>query len=229
MVDNFSGHGTSLQSEDGQIRVMFLPPNTTAVIQPMDQNPIKVTKLKYRNSLLSKIVANDNQSVADLLMSHNIKDAIILLNEAWNSLPDSVLKTAWKPLLNWRDDDFDDEDLLPLTALRDQILQEALVETQEILMHIANNNEISIEEVMQWNADEILDMDDEGDVDEAEEEENSETNMSKVEQSEAMQSVNVLVQWCNQRQVSSSYISNLVKLRTEIVAETLKIKKNQRH
>lgn len=205
---------------------MFLPPNTTAVIQPMDQNPIKVTKLKYRNSLLSKVVANDNQSVAELLKSHNIKDTIIFLNEAWNSVSDSVLKTAWKPLLNWRDNDFDDEDLLPLTTLRDQILHGALVETQEILTHIANN-EISIDEIIQWNTDEVFDMDEEGDEDEVGEEEDLDTNMPRVEESEAMQYVNALLQWCNENRASSTHISNLVNLRTEIVTRTLQIRKKQ--
>ncbi|XP_037811958.1 jerky protein homolog-like, partial [Lucilia sericata] len=36
-----------LKSEDGSIEAMFMPPNVTALIQPMDQNPIRITKLHY--------------------------------------------------------------------------------------------------------------------------------------------------------------------------------------
>ncbi|XP_053989837.1 jerky protein homolog-like, partial [Hylaeus volcanicus] len=59
LVDNCTAHGSSiepLQSDDQQIICYFLPPNVTAILQPMDQGPIKITKLKYRNLLLCKII-----------------------------------------------------------------------------------------------------------------------------------------------------------------------------
>jgi hypothetical protein len=39
LVDNAPSHLSSatLSSADGKIKTMFLPPNTTSVIQPMDQ------------------------------------------------------------------------------------------------------------------------------------------------------------------------------------------------
>lgn len=42
---------------------MFLPPNTTAVIQSMDQNIIQNNKLNYRTNLLSNIVTDKEKGV----------------------------------------------------------------------------------------------------------------------------------------------------------------------
>lgn len=62
---------------------MLLPPNVTAVLQPMDQNPIRLVKLAYRTKLLCGIVAQDNVSVEDLLKAHDIRKAISLLRTVW--------------------------------------------------------------------------------------------------------------------------------------------------
>lgn len=48
LLDNCSAHAPieSLCTEAKDIIAMLLPPNVTAVVQPMDQNPIKITKLR---------------------------------------------------------------------------------------------------------------------------------------------------------------------------------------
>ncbi|XP_053960459.1 jerky protein homolog-like [Anastrepha ludens] len=57
LIDNASSHPNEaeLTTENGQISAMFMPPNVTPLIQPMDQNAIKITKLYYRNSILASI------------------------------------------------------------------------------------------------------------------------------------------------------------------------------
>lgn len=44
----------------------------------MDQNPIKIFKLKYRDMLLENVVTQADESVHDLLKNHSIKDAIYI-------------------------------------------------------------------------------------------------------------------------------------------------------
>lgn len=51
ILDNAPGHPVELSSEDKQISVMFLPPNCTPLIQPMDQHVIQAIKLHYRKNL----------------------------------------------------------------------------------------------------------------------------------------------------------------------------------
>jgi hypothetical protein len=52
-----------------------LPPNTTALIQPMDQNPINFTELAYRKSLLSQIVFSDEEDLSKCLKEFSLKYA----------------------------------------------------------------------------------------------------------------------------------------------------------
>ena len=54
LLDNAQSHPneTALQSSDKCIKVIFLPPNTTALIQPMDQGVLESLKCRYRESLL---------------------------------------------------------------------------------------------------------------------------------------------------------------------------------
>ncbi|XP_053956284.1 jerky protein homolog-like, partial [Anastrepha ludens] len=55
LIDNAPSqpNEAELTTESGQISAMFMPPNVTPLIQPMDRNAIKITKLHYRNSLLA--------------------------------------------------------------------------------------------------------------------------------------------------------------------------------
>lgn len=84
-----------LKSDDGNIVAMLLPPNVTAVLQPMDQNPIRLVKLGYRNKLLCNIVAQENVPVENILKAHSIRDAILLLKSVWDELPQAVLIKAF--------------------------------------------------------------------------------------------------------------------------------------
>lgn len=231
-MDNFTGHGSQskpLQSEDGQICLMFLPANTTSVIQPMDQNPINITQTKCKKLLLSKVVAQENEPIDVLLKKHSIKDAIINLNEAWNTLDDSVLIKAWRPLFEWRDDEFDEEDLLPLSKVRTEIYMEQLKDLQVILNRISGpgDNEMSIEEVKEWN--ENLSVENETSASDSSDDEMDycEMDLQKVSHNEAIQHVNSLLKWCNDYGQSASFISNLNGLRAQIVEVMLKKEKKQ--
>ncbi|XP_025410373.1 jerky protein homolog-like [Sipha flava] len=52
LLDNCPGHPSAeeLRSDDGNIFAMFLPPNTTALIQPMDQNSCKLLEFGSANA-----------------------------------------------------------------------------------------------------------------------------------------------------------------------------------
>ena len=53
LLDNAPSHPSSatMQSDDGKIKAMFLPPNTTAAIQPMDQAILDPCKRRYKRKL----------------------------------------------------------------------------------------------------------------------------------------------------------------------------------
>jgi hypothetical protein len=95
LVANCTGHsGEELVSEDGQFTTTFLPPNTTALIQPMDQNPVNLTKLAYRKSLLSQIVSSDEEDLSKCLKEFSLKHAFFLLSNAWGSLKTQTIEKS---------------------------------------------------------------------------------------------------------------------------------------
>ncbi|GBM95171.1 hypothetical protein AVEN_199154-1 [Araneus ventricosus] len=67
---------------------MFLSSNTTALIQPMDQNVIQNIKLEYRKLLLTNIL-NDpvhNENLEKTLKNVNLKDVVFSFANCWASM-----------------------------------------------------------------------------------------------------------------------------------------------
>ena len=56
ILDNTSEE--TLSTEYGSIFTIFMPPNVTSLIQPMDQNVIRLTKLHYKN-----VINRSNESI----------------------------------------------------------------------------------------------------------------------------------------------------------------------
>nr|XP_042910533.1 tigger transposable element-derived protein 2-like [Parasteatoda tepidariorum] len=54
-----------LYRENGKFHVVFLPPNVTPLIQPMDPSVIETVKCLYRKQLLRKILLLDEQNEGD--------------------------------------------------------------------------------------------------------------------------------------------------------------------
>ena len=103
VLDNAPSHfeGDVLQSDDGLIRVIYLPPNCTAVIQPMDQHVIYNIKRKYLSKFLAEIL-KDDESVFDLdkrLKNITIKDAVYWLASSWDDITHTLIKGSWKKLI----------------------------------------------------------------------------------------------------------------------------------
>ena len=113
LTDNAPAHPScdELCSKDGNIKVMFLPPNTTSVIQPMDQGVIECCKRYYRNKLMNEcyvVVETEEDMVEDTrgartlenLKNYNVRNAVFNLAEAWNQVSVLTLANGWKKLLN---------------------------------------------------------------------------------------------------------------------------------
>lgn len=121
VLDNCSAHYSSeeLQTSDGAIFCKFLPPNTTAVIQPMDQHVIQMTKARYKKIMTNEVLGR-GEDFHDNVKRINIKDAMFWIAQAWEAVPDSAIQKSWKMLYNETPDD-DDEDDLPLSVLQERL------------------------------------------------------------------------------------------------------------
>ena len=58
LLDNAPSHPDveMLSSDDGQISCLFLPPNTTSILQPMDQGILQTIKQSYKRDLLMRML-----------------------------------------------------------------------------------------------------------------------------------------------------------------------------
>ena len=82
--------------ERSNIKLVFLPPNTNAKLQPCDAGIIKAVKLQYRKKLLRKIAFafDEVESTSSLAKKVTLFDAIMWLRHALNLLPESALCTV---------------------------------------------------------------------------------------------------------------------------------------
>ncbi|XP_070385946.1 tigger transposable element-derived protein 4-like [Dermacentor albipictus] len=90
-VDNCGAHGHIHDLEC--IRLEFLPPNTTSVLQPMDQGIIKNLKVLYRARLLNRMVVcidAGKQYCVSLL------SAINMLADAWKAVAPATLQNCFR-------------------------------------------------------------------------------------------------------------------------------------
>ena len=88
VVDNCRAHpniNSSLQS----IKLVFLPPNTTSVTQPMDQGIIACMKQNYRRHLVQHGMLKAMDAGQDF--SWNVLDAIYGIVKAWQQIPASTI------------------------------------------------------------------------------------------------------------------------------------------
>lgn len=124
-VDNAQSH---LQLKLSNVRVEFLPANTTSVCQPLDQGVIKTFKVYYRQFFLKHLVTKLDtvSSVTELCKSVNVLDAVTWSEVAWNKITKETIRNCFSKagfVLNisaaTEDCGFDAEDDIPLSTLRE--------------------------------------------------------------------------------------------------------------
>lgn len=92
---------TLLKSDEGKIKAMLLPPNTTSIIQPMDQAVLDPCKRRYkRKSLANIILENDStdKPVPDILKAVRMKEVVYWIAADWKETTEDSLRKAWPNL-----------------------------------------------------------------------------------------------------------------------------------
>ncbi|XP_022160362.1 tigger transposable element-derived protein 4-like [Myzus persicae] len=75
------------------IKLIFLPTNTTAVLQPMDQGVIRNIKAHYRNQLVLKMIEDIENHVES---KTTVLDAIIMLDKAWCNVTSTGIANCFR-------------------------------------------------------------------------------------------------------------------------------------
>ncbi|XP_064479059.1 tigger transposable element-derived protein 4-like [Ornithodoros turicata] len=90
-LDNASSH-TQLENWTS-VELAFLPPNTTAIVQPLDQGVIRSVKQIYRKNIMRRILLemeNDKTYATDLL------GAVHLLQHSWQQVEPSTVENCFR-------------------------------------------------------------------------------------------------------------------------------------
>ncbi|XP_070592841.1 tigger transposable element-derived protein 1-like [Erythrolamprus reginae] len=106
LLDNAPGHPPALQDdilEEFQfVKVVFLPPNTTSILQPMDQQVIANFKKLYTKHLFRRcfdVTENTNLTLREFWKDHfNIVSCLNIIDLAWQEVSRRNLNSAWKKL-----------------------------------------------------------------------------------------------------------------------------------
>lgn len=100
VIDNAPSHASTEELVNGDIKAIFLPPNVTPLLQPMDQEVLQNMKCVYKKMLLRSLIENEDssQTILQSLKKINIKDVIYWLGEAWDNLKEQLLRKSWKKL-----------------------------------------------------------------------------------------------------------------------------------
>ncbi|XP_066254308.1 tigger transposable element-derived protein 6-like [Euwallacea similis] len=110
LVDNCAAHPKTLHLTN--IRLEFLPPNCTSVVQPMDQGIIKCLKAYYRRSFMCRLIKSlDNKEPFNV----TILDSIKLIAQSWNEVTPTTIANCFRYAgLLKSTEEFDSDDELPL-------------------------------------------------------------------------------------------------------------------
>ncbi|KAG7176045.1 Tigger transposable element-derived protein 1-like 62 [Homarus americanus] len=118
LLDNAPGHSPLLLDRHPNVKVVFLPPNTTSIIQPMDQELICNVKVAFsakkfnllndytntKEELHNLSDTNTDSKKQEVLLKQfwrifNVKKAVDFLVEAWDQLSVATVRHTWRHVL----------------------------------------------------------------------------------------------------------------------------------
>ncbi|XP_037568170.1 tigger transposable element-derived protein 6-like [Dermacentor silvarum] len=124
LVDNRPGHGT-VTARLKSIQLEFLPANTTALLQPMDQGVIQALKARFRKGLLQRMLVCMNQNKEYKV---EILGAIHLIADAWRQLTANTTANCFKHAGLFSSDQTSDLQYLPECDSEDALERQEVVE-----------------------------------------------------------------------------------------------------
>ena len=95
LLDNATSHDSNLKDKFSNIKIVFLPKNTTSKLQPLDAGVIKNFKVHYRRLLLQHTLSCINESdlsTSSIVKTINILMAIRWIRQAWDEVkPETIM------------------------------------------------------------------------------------------------------------------------------------------
>lgn len=169
IIDNAPGHPpNALINFDPRVEVVFLPPNTTSLLQPMDQGVIKTFKSYYtRRSFahLNKAMRKNNElSVKDFWKQFNVLNAVRIIGQSWNEVSQKTLNGVWKKLCPFFFTTDTQEELASDSEQIESIIKEVVNIAEQLNLEVnyddvqelldSHNQELTIDELLEMRENE---------------------------------------------------------------------------
>ena len=131
VLDNAPGHPAQLGDFNSNVKVLYLPPNTTALLQPMDQGVIASFKAYYLRKTFAMALqateASKDLTLRDFWKSYNILDAVQNIAHSWEEVKITNMNGVWRKLCPQFVNDFDG-----LEEIADQVIVNIVDLSKEI-------------------------------------------------------------------------------------------------
>ena len=181
LMDNAGCHPESLQTKFSNIKIIFLPANTTSKLQPLDLGIIQNFKVHYRHLFLSYVLSKIDtcETATEVINSINILIAIRWVGQAWAKVKAETVSKCFRKAgildngmdvvsCDMEEDPFLDIDEADLQELINDVMPTDSCSSQE---YVNGDNDIPVCQDMDsetWEEDFLLKL---GKEDEEEEEE----------------------------------------------------------
>ncbi|CAH0731050.1 unnamed protein product, partial [Brenthis ino] len=110
-IDNCTAHGEIPNLKN--IKIKYLPPNTTSKLQPLDQGIIQSFKMHYRKEVVRRFLADVERQTPTTI---DVLQAMWMIAKAWNLVTEKTIANCFKKS-GFKVTCEDEEDDLPLAEL----------------------------------------------------------------------------------------------------------------
>jgi hypothetical protein len=157
IMDNFSAHETAvkLAAEQGLIQhvtICWLPPNSTARTQPLDQGIIRTFKAYYRRKWVEYLL-DEYDLQHNPLKTINILKVIRWSISAWNLVKVTTIQNCWtrSKLLEFHNEESNElgQETARLQAVMDQLQLSGRIQQAMSLDNLLNPEEEVVQDVVQ--------------------------------------------------------------------------------
>lgn len=143
-VDNCPAH-PSVENL-GAIKLVFLPPNCTSVLQPMDQGVIHSLKTQYRKLQIIETIKNIELGKENTI---TVLDAILMVSAAWEKVTAKTISGCFRHAgftsqenKEMFTEEFDEEDDIPLAQWMNNSSEENMT-NEELIEFVNVDNQVA--------------------------------------------------------------------------------------